>query len=360
MSRTKERAMRSRQAVAMMALLLALAWTDTASAAEPSSASIGPDVPLVEWVGQSFELADSTDPMVCTPEADPESAVCDHFWLTADVDASYWVGHDGRVTVAISWLDSQDDFDVYLFDDAGNPVASSVATRTTSEQVVVEEPVGVYEVRVIPVSVTASGYAGSALLSSAAVVPPEDTGDDAAGDGTVNDGSHGEANDSVGPEQDGGASGSDGRPGDGRSDGGGGSGRGDERSTSASSGSRTAWTSGESSVWLYNPSYEMRTFDTRTIDGSAVDQLSDAEFAPGLVQGEPTVLPPPVVPDADVAADSVGGTLVAPTTPPNPRSPWVAVTFGIIGLILMAVVVFDRLPSSDRSAVATPSRPAAG
>jgi hypothetical protein len=358
----KDRAMRSRQAVAMMALLLALAWTNTASAAEPSSASIGPDVPLVEWVGQSFELADSTDPVVCTPEADPESAVCDHFWLTADVDPSYWVGHDGRVTVAISWLDSQDDFDVYLFDDAGNPVASSVATRTTSEHVVVEEPVGVYEVRVIPVSVTASGYAGSALLSSAAV-PPQDAGDDTiippTGDGTVNDGSHGDANDSVGSEQDGGASGSDGRPGDGRFDGGGGSGSGDERSASASSGSRTAWTSGDSSVWPYNPSYEMRTFDTQTIDGGAVDQLSDAEVAPGLVQGEPTVVPP-VVPDAGAAADIVDGTLVTPTSPPKPRSPWAAVTFGIIGLILMSVAVFDRLPSSDRSAVARPSRPAAG
>jgi hypothetical protein len=358
--------MRSQRPVAMMALLLALVWTDTASAAEPSSASIGPDVPLVEWVGQSFELADSTDPAVCTPEADPENAVCDHFWLSADMDASYWVGHDGRVTVAISWLDPQVDFDLYLFDEAGTPVTSSVATGTTGERVVVEEPVGVYEVRVTPVSVTASGYAGSALLSSQAVVPPVDEGDDTIipppNDGSVDEGSEGEADDADESEHHGGASGSDGRPGDGRSDSGGGSGSGgsaDERSTSASSGSRTSRTSGGSDFWPYNPSYEMRTFDTRTTDGAVVDQLSDAEVPPGLVQGEPTVFRRAVVPNAGVAADSVGGTLVAPTTPPKPRSPWVAVTFGIIGLILTAVAVFDRLPSSDRSAVARPPRPAA-
>lgn len=355
--------MRSRRAVAVMAAFLALVWADTASAAEPSSSSIGPDVPFVEWVGQSFELADSIDPAACIPEADPENAVCDHFWLTAEVDTSYWEGHDGQVVVSIGWLEPADDFDLYLFGEGGDLVASSVARGTTAEQVVVEEPVGTYEVRVVPVSVAASAYTGSVSFASEAV-PPEDASDGTTltpDDSQVVEGSDQQADEADEAAQDDGASGSGGASGNGRSGGGGGSGDGSDRPTAPrSSGSRSAGTSAGSDLWPYNPSYEMRTFDTRALTSRAVDQLSAAagELAPGLIRGEPAEPQPAVVPAVGDESDGVDGMPVAATTPPRPRSAWPAVALGIVALLLTAVAVFDRVLPIDGSADGAPPGPA--
>src|SRR4029078_4609455 len=68
----------------------------------------------------------------------------------------------GAATGPSNWAGSANDFDLYVYDAAGNQVASSAQSTTTSEQAFIRNASGTYDVVVVPFTVTSSGYSGSA------------------------------------------------------------------------------------------------------------------------------------------------------------------------------------------------------
>jgi hypothetical protein len=99
---------------------------------------------------------------------DTGNLVCDHFKLTVNVDPSYWTANAGGAVVTITWADSGNDFDLYIFDAQGNEVSSSTSSGTTSEQATIDKASGTYDVVVVPFTVMSSGYSGTAAFTTAA------------------------------------------------------------------------------------------------------------------------------------------------------------------------------------------------
>lgn len=147
-------------------------------AATPASGSVGPAAPTASWQGQVYAAA--ANPGACPSAAqDPLNLVCDHYTLTVGVDQTYWTANTGGVKIAITWPDAANDFDLQIYDAAGNQVASSGGSSNL-EQVFLPNAAGSYEVRVVPFLVTGSGYSGTATFQSVAggpaTNPPRDSG----------------------------------------------------------------------------------------------------------------------------------------------------------------------------------------
>lgn len=131
--------------------------------ATPVSGTVGPGTLPATWQGKSYTAAAVADPAACPPASlDSSNAVCDHFALTVGVDPGYWSIAAGGASVTINWADAANDFDLYVYDAAGNEVASSTQSSTTSEQASIRNASGTYDVVVVPFTVTSSGYSGNA------------------------------------------------------------------------------------------------------------------------------------------------------------------------------------------------------
>ena len=155
----------------MASALLAIPLQSQLGAATPPSGTVGPSNATVEWAGPVYTMA-NVDPAACPPAAqDPLDLLCDHFTLTVDVAAGHWQNNTGGAEVAISWADSTNDFDLYVYDSAGTQVASSASGGTTSERAFIQSASGTYEVRVLPWAVAASAYDGSAAFVTQAGGP---------------------------------------------------------------------------------------------------------------------------------------------------------------------------------------------
>jgi choice-of-anchor B domain-containing protein len=173
---------RGRQSVPGFAVLLAVVIAAggvvamTAGAADPNEGSVSLDQTSTGWNGKHYASGASSVPesrsaqVVCTVPGDD---LCDHFDLTADIDPSHWEANRGGVEVVISWPSETDDFDLYVYDAAGNTVGTSNNAGTSSERVFIENASGEYQVRVVPWDVTDSGYAGGARVESRANVGGE-------------------------------------------------------------------------------------------------------------------------------------------------------------------------------------------
>jgi choice-of-anchor B domain-containing protein len=148
----------------------------TAGAADPDEGSVSLDQTTTGWNGKHYASGASSVPesrsaqVVCSVPGDD---LCDHFDLTADIDPSHWEANRGGVEVVISWPSETDDFDLYVYDAAGNTVGASNNAGTSSERVFIENASGDYQVRVVPWDVTDSGYAGGARVESRARVGGE-------------------------------------------------------------------------------------------------------------------------------------------------------------------------------------------
>ena len=161
--------MRTRLLVALSALAVILLVAGAGNAASPSSGTIGPTTTSAAWQGQSYPATAIADPTLCPPASlDPTNAVCDHFALTVGVAPSYWTTSVGGASVTITWGSSDNDFDLYIYDSAGNEVASSAQGGTTSEQAFIPNASGTYDVVVVPFTVSNSGYSGNASFISQA------------------------------------------------------------------------------------------------------------------------------------------------------------------------------------------------
>ncbi|HYZ18290.1 MAG TPA: post-COAP-1 domain-containing protein [Gaiellaceae bacterium] len=162
---------------------LALIGPATIPAATPASGTIGPTPgSSVNWTGGPY--AGSTAlPDECPPLSDPANVRCDHFYLTVNVPASHWDANHGGADIQITWASSADDYDLYVYDNAGNLVGQSASGGTTSERFLLQSANAAqspYEVRVVPFLVaTSPTYSGSATFISQPggwPIPPRSTG----------------------------------------------------------------------------------------------------------------------------------------------------------------------------------------
>lgn len=160
-------------ALASVPVLLALAapiWQGRPSeAASPGSGTISTGATSLSWTGKTFTAATPV-PDVCPASVDAANVLCDHFQLTVNVPASFYLGPQGGVEVSIAWPDNSNDFDLYIYDSNGNEVAHSAQGGTTSEQALVPLASGTYEVRVVPFTVINANYTGTATLTQGTTV----------------------------------------------------------------------------------------------------------------------------------------------------------------------------------------------
>lgn len=158
--------MRTRRAlvtVGVVAVIVGMAGV--AYAATPSSGKIGPSDTGDAWAGKVVALGSVPSPHLCTKET------CDSFALTVAVSSAYWKDHTGSASVSISWKNSTDNFDLYVYK-GDQLVKSSTQLISTSEGVTISEASGSYQVLVVPVLVTDSGNSGYAKFSSKAKPRP--------------------------------------------------------------------------------------------------------------------------------------------------------------------------------------------
>ncbi len=151
--------------------------SSSGTAATPSSGTIGPTATSVTWQSPFYAAGAtaistanaSTGTNPCPPpEADPLSLVCDQFKLTVGVPPTYWDSNSGGVQVKIQWPnDGISDFDLFVYNADGNEVAKD-AGGSDPELAFIPNATGVYTVVVIPFSVVATQFTGTATFISTA------------------------------------------------------------------------------------------------------------------------------------------------------------------------------------------------
>ncbi|MFJ5533431.1 TIM-barrel domain-containing protein [Streptomyces sp. NPDC093261] len=151
-------------AAAMAAALLA-APAQEASAATPGSGLLDSAHGSVTWRSREYATGTVGDPAKCPPlSEDPDGKVCDRFDLKVSVSDGYWDDNpEGGVPVSVEWQKPADDFDMYVYDDAGKQVASSAGTADP-EATVIPRANGTYHVVVVPYDVHDNSIVGKAYL----------------------------------------------------------------------------------------------------------------------------------------------------------------------------------------------------
>ncbi|MGH3736916.1 MAG: hypothetical protein ACRDT6_15095 [Micromonosporaceae bacterium] len=165
--RTRSRAV----TVAAVTTLVLGGLGGAAIAATPAGGTISPTAPEATWQGATYAASAIVDPAACVG-----GVTCDEYALTVDVPASYWDDKVGGAEVSIAWGDASNDFDLYVYNDAGDEVASSAAGSTTSERVLIPSASGTYTVVVVPWLIVNSSYEGVARFVSQAAPDPTDPG----------------------------------------------------------------------------------------------------------------------------------------------------------------------------------------
>jgi hypothetical protein len=152
--------------------LLALAAPAPLLAAAPGAGTLTALTRSQAWTGGPFTAADVytagaaaytlvvNDPSLCT------ATTCDKYFLTVNVPASYYTTNPSHsVRVQINWASGNTDFDMYVYDAAGNQVNNSGQGNTTFELVDLGQLTsGTYQILVIPYTAVNASYAGSATL----------------------------------------------------------------------------------------------------------------------------------------------------------------------------------------------------
>ncbi|HEY6192699.1 MAG TPA: T9SS type A sorting domain-containing protein [Bacteroidota bacterium] len=159
-------------ALLAVAAFIALDLSDPLLAATPGTGTLTSLTRSQTWTGGPFTAADGytyagiaytliiSDPELCT------SMTCDKYFLTVNIPASYYVTNPTHsVRVQINWASSNTDFDMYVYDAAGNQINSSGQGNTTFELVDLGQlTTGTYQILVIPFTAVDAGYNGSATV----------------------------------------------------------------------------------------------------------------------------------------------------------------------------------------------------
>lgn len=148
-----------------LSLLLLLAVTGGVWAAEPASGTITPDNTLLEFTGGPFVAAN-----VFGNAGDPECIEpvfpCDHFLVTIDLPDGFVEMFPSAIIRMVVMVDSpganvREDYDIYLYDTAGNLVAESASEGgTESIGFLAENGESTFELTIVPFTATGSTIAG--------------------------------------------------------------------------------------------------------------------------------------------------------------------------------------------------------
>ena len=151
---------------ALLGAALLGAPAQQAKAATPGSGVLDDGHKSVTWQSPVYAAGTVGDPGKCPAAADdPDNKVCDRFDLKVSVPDGYWDDNpEGGVPVSIEWAKQPtDDFDMYVFDDAGKQVAASAGTADP-EATVIPKADGTYHVVVVPYDVHDNSFVGKAYL----------------------------------------------------------------------------------------------------------------------------------------------------------------------------------------------------
>lgn len=87
---------------------------------------------------------------------------CDHFDLTVETPAGFGVDHE--MQIQIEWPNSAADFDLYVFDESGDQIASA-ASLADPETVILPPTTGDYTVRIVPYAPLGETVTGTISLN---------------------------------------------------------------------------------------------------------------------------------------------------------------------------------------------------
>lgn len=152
-------------AATILALTVISAPAPPARAADPAGGVLDAAHGSVTWQSPVYAKGTGGGPETCPAAADdPANTVCDRFDLTVSVPDGYWNDNpEGGVPLSITWQTPTDDFDLYIYDDAGKQVASSAGTADP-EATVIPRASGTYHVVVVPYDVHDNSFTGAAYL----------------------------------------------------------------------------------------------------------------------------------------------------------------------------------------------------
>ncbi|HEY3527901.1 MAG TPA: sialidase family protein [Nocardioides sp.] len=149
----------------------AVTHSGSAVASSPTEGTVTDTSTSVSWTGGPFALPNTTGTALDAPDCTaPQS--CDDFTLHVSTPAGYDDSHSLKIEV--SWPETAADFDVYVLDQAGNPVGQA-ASSADPEQVVLPPTTGTYTVRVVPFLPLGQSYTATATLVDQPVPPPPGT-----------------------------------------------------------------------------------------------------------------------------------------------------------------------------------------
>ncbi|MFI2609121.1 TIM-barrel domain-containing protein [Kitasatospora sp. NPDC018619] len=154
---------------AALTSLAAVAGPVLPARAAPGSAVLDAGHPRVSWQSPTFAKGTLGGAASCPSAAqDPDGTVCGRFDLTVDVPDGYWADNpEGGVPVSVQWQNPTDDFDLYVYDDAGRKVAESAGTADP-EAAVIPNATGTYHVLVVPYDVHGGSFTVRAHLPQTA------------------------------------------------------------------------------------------------------------------------------------------------------------------------------------------------
>ncbi len=153
----------------LVTIFTIIAFPFSLFAATPGNGTLTPSATggasSISWTGGPYTGV-TADPSVCTP------LTCDEFFLTVNIDSSvYTTNPDFSVRVHISWADTPNDFDLYVYDASGNLVNSSAQGNTTFEETDLGQLTsGTYRVQVVAFTTVNELYSGIASVGP----PPVD------------------------------------------------------------------------------------------------------------------------------------------------------------------------------------------
>jgi hypothetical protein len=142
----------------LISAMLAIALP--AHAATPVSGTLSGTASPVNWSGGPY-TAVATDTSSCT------TLNCDTFFLTINTPAGFFTTNPSdEVQIRITWLGATNEFDLYLFDPAGNLLASSAQAFETYEEIDAGPlPNGTYKLVIVASQTLNVSYSGTAKIA---------------------------------------------------------------------------------------------------------------------------------------------------------------------------------------------------
>jgi hypothetical protein len=156
---------------AVGALLAGALSLGTADASTPTQGTLTSTSAAVTWGGGPFVTPNATGTALDAPNCSAPTS-CDDFTLHVSTPAGYGSTH--ALTITVSWATTAADFDVYVFDRAGNTVGTS-ASSADPETVVLPPTTGDYKVRVVPFAPLGQSYTARASLTTLPANPAPGT-----------------------------------------------------------------------------------------------------------------------------------------------------------------------------------------